>query len=207
MTDFEERYYWDRRGSGCAKWDGMARGFGSGDLIAMWVADMDFRAPESVHEAMLAQVETNTYGYTFASPAYYEAFVNWEEKRHGYRAERAWMRYTPGVVCGIYRFLGAMTEPGDACIILSPCYYPFMSAVEDYLNMRTGPDTKYARIREIPAMAKVGAVSKSGNWYLVSYEDDMGWVSGEYLTSNLNYRRPSQATATPAPSTSGDLHT
>ena len=131
MTDFEERYYWDRRGSGCAKWDGMARGFGSGDLIAMWVADMDFRGPESVHEAMLAQVETNTYGYTFASPAYYDAFISWEEKRHGYRVERAWMRFTPGVVCGIYRFLGAMTEPGDACIILSPCYYPFMSAVED----------------------------------------------------------------------------
>ena len=45
MTDFEKKYYWDRRGSGCAKWDGMARGFGGGDLIAMWVADMDFRCP------------------------------------------------------------------------------------------------------------------------------------------------------------------
>jgi cystathionine beta-lyase len=73
----------------------------------------------------------NTYGYTFPSASYYEAFLDWEEKRHGYRAERSWIRYTPGVVCGIYRFLGALTQPGDACIILSPCYYPFMSAVED----------------------------------------------------------------------------
>ncbi len=52
MTDFEKKYYWDRRGSGCAKWDGMKMGFGSDDLIAMWVADMDFRCPDSVREAM-----------------------------------------------------------------------------------------------------------------------------------------------------------
>ncbi|MBR4691550.1 MAG: pyridoxal phosphate-dependent aminotransferase [Oscillospiraceae bacterium] len=131
MTDFEKKYYWDRRGSGCAKWDGMKMGFGSDDLIAMWVADMDFRCPDSVREAMVSLAEMNTYGYTFPSPAYYRAFIDWELKRHGYRAEQPWIRYTPGVVCGIYRFLGALTQPGDACIILSPCYYPFMSAVED----------------------------------------------------------------------------
>ena len=131
MTDFEKKYYWDRRGSGCAKWDGMKMGFGSDDLIAMWVADMDFRCPDSVREAMVKLAEMNTYGYTFPSPAYYKAFMDWELKRHGYQVEQPWIRYTPGVVCGIYRFLGALTEPGDACIILSPCYYPFMSAVED----------------------------------------------------------------------------
>lgn len=129
--DFEREYYWDRRGSGCAKWDGLKFGFGDEDLIAMWVADMDFRCPDSVREAMGKLVEMNTYGYTFASPAYYSAFIGWEEKRHGYHVEQPWIRYTPGVVCGIYRFLGALTAPGDACIILSPCYYPFMDAVRD----------------------------------------------------------------------------
>ena len=131
MTDFEKKYYWDRRGSGCAKWDGMKMGFGDDDLIAMWVADMDFRCPDSVGDAMKRLAEMNTYGYTFPAPGYYQAFMDWEEKRHGYKVEQPWIRYTPGVVCGIYRFLGALTRPGDACIILSPCYYPFMSAVED----------------------------------------------------------------------------
>ena len=78
MTDFEKKYYWDRRGSGCAKWDGMKHGFGSDDLIAMWVADMDFRCPDSVREAMSALAEMNTYGYTFPSFAYYKAFMDWE---------------------------------------------------------------------------------------------------------------------------------
>ena len=131
MTEFEKKYYWDRRGSGCAKWDGLEMSFGDADLLAMWVADMDFRCPDSVEEAMARLARMNTYGYTFPAQSYYDAFLGWEEKRHGYRAERSWVRYTPGVVCGIYRFLGALTEPGDAVIILSPCYYPFMSAVED----------------------------------------------------------------------------
>ena len=131
MTDFEKKYFWDRRGSGCAKWDGMAFSFGGNDLMAMWVADMDFRCPESVEEAMTKVVKMNTYGYSFPPMSYYKAFIEWEEKRHGLKVEQSWIRYTPGVVSGIYRFIGALTEPGDACIILSPCYYPFMSAVED----------------------------------------------------------------------------
>lgn len=131
MTDFEKKYYWDRRGSGCAKWDGMAFQFGGNDLMAMWVADMDFRCPDSVEEALSKVVKMNTYGYSFAPMSYYQAFIDWEEKRHGYKVEQSWIRYTPGVVAGIYRFIGALTQPGDACIILSPCYYPFMSAVED----------------------------------------------------------------------------
>lgn len=131
MTEFERKYYWDRRGSGCSKWDGMEHGFGSSDLIAMWVADMDFRCPDSVEEAMREMVAKNTYGYCFPSPSYYKAIVDWERDMHGYSADPSWILYTPGVVTGIYRFIGAFTQPGDSCIILSPCYYPFMSAVED----------------------------------------------------------------------------
>ena len=154
MTEFERKYYWDRRGSGCAKWDGLELSFGEKDLLAMWVADMDFRCPDSVEEAMGKLVRMNTYGYTFPAPGYYEAFLGWEEKRHGYRAEQGWVRHTPGVVCGIYRFLGALTEPGDACIILSPCYYPFMNAVED-----TGR-------RLVCSMLK-----NEGGYYTPDYED------------------------------------
>jgi cystathionine beta-lyase len=131
MTEFEKKYYYDRRGTGCAKWDGLERMFGRSDLIALWVADMDFRCPESVQKAMQELVELNTYGYTSPKNEYFDAFVNWEKQRHGYEIQKDWIRHTPGVVSGIYRFIGALTEKGDACIILSPCYYPFMHAVND----------------------------------------------------------------------------
>ena len=133
MNEFEQRYYADRRGSGAIKWDGLKFLFGSddADMISMWVADMDFHSPECVGEALKKLGESGEYGYYMPSPAYFQAFLDWEEKRHGYKAEREWMRTTPGVVAGIFHFVGAFTEPGDACIILSPCYYPFMEAVEE----------------------------------------------------------------------------
>ncbi len=131
MTEFERKYYRDRRGTGCAKWDGLERMFGRKDLIALWVADMDFSCPDSVREAMSRLAEMNTYGYSFPSEGYYEAFISWERGRHGYEVRREWIRNTPGVVSGIYSFIGALTEKGDACMILTPCYYPFMDAVRD----------------------------------------------------------------------------
>lgn len=83
--------------------------------------------------------------------------------------------------------------------------YVYYLVTADTLNMRAGPDVRYERLRTIPGMSKVGAVSKYGTWYLISYEEDMGWVSGEYLTSNLNYQMPVSTTA--PSSSSGDLRT
>lgn len=131
MNDFEKKYYADRRGTGSVKWDGLEFIFGNRDLISMWVADMDFRAPECVGEALKKMAETGLFGYFIPEREYFQAFLNWEEKRHGYKAEQEWIRYTPGVVAGIFHFIGAFTRPGDSCIILSPCYYPFMEAVQD----------------------------------------------------------------------------
>lgn len=131
MTEFEKKYGVDRRGTGSLKWDALRMQYGRDDLIAMWVADMDYRCPDSVQEALEKVVKQNLYGYSMPGPSYYKALTEWEEKRHGLKLDRSWIRYSPGVVAGIYRAIGAFTQPGDACLILSPCYYPFMNAAED----------------------------------------------------------------------------
>ena len=131
MTEFEQKYYVDRRGSDSAKWDGLQSLFKRTDLMPFWVADMDFRCPDGVRAALMKMAEYNLYGYYSAPPAVDEAFIGWEKSRHGYQVKREWLRNTPGVVSGIYRLINAFTQPGDACIILSPCYYPFMNAVSD----------------------------------------------------------------------------
>ena len=77
-------------------------------------------------------------------------------------------------------------------------YEYYIVTADDTLNMRSGPDTRYSRITVIPGLAKIGAVSKYGSWYLVEYEGEMGWVHGNYLTDDLNYQRPQN-------SSSGDL--
>ncbi len=131
MTEFEKKYYVNRIGTGGIKWDGLQFLFGEKDLISFWVADMDFRSPECVGEALKKMADTGLFGYFMPPFDYSTAFINWEKERHGYEVKPEWMKFSPGVVAGIFHFVGAFTEPGDSCIILSPCYYPFMEAVKD----------------------------------------------------------------------------
>ncbi len=121
----------ERRGTNSTKWDGTSAKFGADDLLPMWIADMDFPAPGCVHEALKKIIDFGVYGYSFVDDGYYQSFIDWEKKKHGYEVKKEWLRYTPGVVSGLYWFINAMTLPGEACMILTPCYYPFMDAVRN----------------------------------------------------------------------------
>ena len=73
--------------------------------------------------------------------------------------------------------------------------YAYYLVTADNLNVRSGPDTRSTKITNLGLGDKVGAVAKYGNWYLVAVGDKLGWVSGSYLTSNMNWKPES----TPAP--------
>lgn len=125
----EELIYVDRRGTNSAKWDGLADMFGEEGLHAMWVADMDFQVPACVKEALHKYVEEGAYGYYKVPDSYYEAFINWEEKHHGLKVEKDWIRFSPGVVSAFNWLVQMMSNPGDAVIVNTPVYYPFLNAV------------------------------------------------------------------------------
>ena len=128
----EQLIYRDRRGTNSVKWNGLKRiGFSRDDLLGLWVADMDFAAPECVRKAMVEASDYGVFGYDAAPQAYYDGFINWEKTYHGYEVQREWLRFAPGVVTGFYWLIRLLTEPGDGVIILTPVYYPFMSAIED----------------------------------------------------------------------------
>lgn len=131
----EEIVYVDRRNTNCNKWDGQTKMFGEEGLHAMWVADMDFRVPQCVEEALKKYVESGVYGYYKIPDAYYQAFINWEKEHHGYEAKKEWIRFSPGVVAGFHWLVQMLTEPKDAVIVNTPVYYPFLDAVKN--NDRT----------------------------------------------------------------------
>lgn len=123
--------YVDRRNTNCSKWDDLKGTFGREGLQAMWVADMDFQVPECVRKALGAYVEQGVFGYYKTPESYYEAFMQWEQEVHNYTVQREWIRVTPGVVPAVNWFLHIMTRPGDAVLVLTPVYYPFLNAVKD----------------------------------------------------------------------------
>lgn len=128
---FVEKYAIERKGTNSLKWDMLKERFGDADLLAAWVADMEFKAPEQVLEAIKQRVDHGVFGYTYVPESYYEAFIRWEKERHGYEVKKEWMRFSTGVVTALYWFVNAFTKPEESVIILTPVYYPFSNAVKD----------------------------------------------------------------------------
>jgi cystathionine beta-lyase len=121
----------DRRGTRCSKWDAMeARcGVTADDAIAMWVADMDFRSPEPVQDALAEMLAHGVYGYHGDDRPYREAIRWWMDRRHGWKLDPAHIMTTHGVVNGIAVCLDALTEPGDGIVLMTPVYHAFARVI------------------------------------------------------------------------------
>lgn len=120
-----------RLGTASVKWDGRRAVFGADDVLPMWVADMDFAAPEAVTRALVERARHPVYGYTLYPDELYQALVDWLRARHGWTIERHWVIWVPGVVPGLYAAVRAFAPPGGGVIVQPPVYPPFFSAVAD----------------------------------------------------------------------------
>ena len=119
----------DRRNTDCSKWDELTSVFGESGLQAMWVADMDFRCPECVIEAIKEYADFGVFGYYKPRDSYAQAFIDWERNHHGYEVRQEWLRFAPGVVPAFNWLVQILTEPDDAVLVQTPVYYPFLDAV------------------------------------------------------------------------------
>lgn len=125
MANYDFDKVIDRGGSHSIKYDAMKEMFGRDDLIPLWVADMDFATPDFIIEALKERLEHPILGYTTAYDGYWASIEGWLLRRHGWRVERDWLRYIPGIVKGIGMVLACFTRPGDKVIIQPPVYHPF----------------------------------------------------------------------------------
>lgn len=122
----------DRRGTFSVKYDMCKAVFGRADVLPMWVADMDFRTPDFIRDAVIARAKGDVYGYTFRDDGYYQAVADWITRRHGWKVDREWISYTPGVVAAINMAVMGLTSVGDGIIIQTPVYPPFIHSVTSH---------------------------------------------------------------------------
>ena len=89
--DFDEQI--DRRGTGAYKLEQREAVFGTADVQPLWVADMDFRTPDFILDAIRHRLEHPVLGYTVTPPAYYDCVVRWVRDRHGWDIRPEWMGF------------------------------------------------------------------------------------------------------------------
>lgn len=111
------------------KFDARKAVFGRDDVIPVWVADMDFAAPEPVTRALQERASHPVYGYTLFPDSLYQSMIDWFADRHGWRIEREWILMAPGVVPSLNAACMAYAAPGEGVIIQPPVYPPFFSSV------------------------------------------------------------------------------
>lgn len=142
----------ERRDTASIKWN-PEEGNGE-ELLAMWVADMDFKTAPEIIEDLKERVEHGIYGYFFLEDDFYDSIISWVKKRHGWEIKKEWIVITPGVVTGLNISVNEFVEEGDRVIVQPPIYPPF-----------------YQVIRNKKALPVDNKLIKTGGKYKMDFED------------------------------------
>ena len=127
--DFDEQI--DRRNTNSAKFDEMDALFGS-DVMHLGVADMDYRSPKPIIEAMQNIVEKGVFGYTVWPENYEELVSQWMERRYGQDTKNEWVVFSPRINMALNMAVETFTNEGDGIVLHTPAYTALQNAVEKY---------------------------------------------------------------------------
>lgn len=123
MSDIDFDRDIDRRGTASVKWDR----YGGSDVLPLWVADMDFAAPDSVTEALSARVRHGVFGYTQATDDLVVAIRRYLQEHHGWQVDPAWLVWLPGAVPALHAAC-RLTSSAARVVTSTPIYPPFLAA-------------------------------------------------------------------------------
>jgi len=116
----------DRAGTWSMRWQKYA----GRDVIPLWVADTDFRAPPAVLEAMRARLEHGVLGYTSPPEELREAIAERMQRLYRWRIEPGWIVFLPGVVPGLHLAARHLAAADQHVLVPTPIYHHFRRAVE-----------------------------------------------------------------------------
>ncbi|MCU0916674.1 MAG: PatB family C-S lyase [Planctomycetes bacterium] len=120
--DFDTVY--NRRDTDSLKW---AR-YAQPDVIPLWVADMDFRAPDPILAALHGRVDHGIFGYASPPAELVPVIQAWLQAQYRWEIDPAWIVWLPGAVPALNVVCRAYGEPGDEVLTFTPIYPPFLAA-------------------------------------------------------------------------------
>lgn len=127
MSVFDE--ITDRKGTYCIKWDWP---YDNPNVIPLTLADMDFKSPQPVIDAITKQAQHGIYGYAMRARRELSATVcAWLKQQNDWDVNPERIDFVHSVVELIAIYVCTFTKEGDAVIIQTPLYGHFKSAVRN----------------------------------------------------------------------------
>ena len=119
----------NRKNTNCAKYDGLKKYFGYTDLNPLWVADMDFKTPDFINNAIIDAAKNSLYGYSIDSDEIYQSIINWQTTQHNWQINKEDIYMINGVVPAYSACIEAFSEENDEVIVQTPIYPPLFKCV------------------------------------------------------------------------------
>ena len=119
----------NRKNTNCAKYDGLKKYFGYEDLNPLWVADMDFKTPSFINDAIINAAKNSLYGYSIDSDKIYQSIINWQNTQHNWQINKEDIYMINGVVPAYSACIEAFSEENDEVIVQTPIYPPLFKCV------------------------------------------------------------------------------
>lgn len=120
----------ERSNTDAVKVEALSTMWGRTDLIPLWVADMDFKTPPFVLDAVKKRLDQEILGYTVRSEEWYLSIKNWLKQRYSWNVSAEMLMYTPGIVTGLSLAVQCFSNPGDKVMVQPPVYHPFFLVTE-----------------------------------------------------------------------------
>ena len=148
----------NRRNTNSLKWDVKE------NELPMWVADMDFLVFPEITKAIIEAANRGSYGYSYPTPAFFNAYHRWWLTRHDIDISTNDMVYVSGIVSSLDSLIRNLTNEKDGVLLLSPIYSGFYSVIKN--NNRT--------------LVTSNLINQNDDW-LIDYDD----VENKITTNNV----------------------
>jgi len=173
-----------REQTDCVKYDLREMFFGTDDVIPMWVADMDFRTPDFIIDAIKSRLDHKILGYSIRGEGFNNAITDWMKKRHDWVIKQDWISFSPGVVPALNLLVMAFTEPGDKIIVQPPVYFPFFMAIDNNGRLKVENPLKLENGRLGMDFEDLKVKAKGAKMILISHPHNPGgsvWTKEELI--------------------------
>ncbi len=143
----------DRRSTHSLKWTRYAK-----DVLPLWVADMDFPAPEPVREALRGAIEHGVFGYEMPSRKLAATVADRMQALYGWEVSPEMVLATPGIVSGFNVAARAACHPGEGILVQPPVYHPFLTVPEN-----TGTVLQLAPLQQLSGIKCRGRLTRGAS--------------------------------------------
>lgn len=130
MYNFDEII--DRKNVPSVKWypDYLNSLFGSTDVLPFWIADMDFKSPDCILDAIKQKADYGILAYEYSTPSFYNSLINWVKEHHHYELLREHIAPSPSIGTSIGVLINAFTDEGDGVITQPPVFMEYKNFIK-----------------------------------------------------------------------------